>query len=405
MAKFFILGNHDLRTERRARLRAATDARRDLCDVGGRVESLADGPIVVAGNELPLVSAVGSGDRLTCPRRRCGFCCHTRRINSPGPQRHQFDLMLAGHTHGGQIRFPLVGPVVCPSRHGTKYASGFFTSRPTLLHVSRGTASLFPYRLNCPPGIDQARPPRKLRTWIPWRHRAVYRNTMPFTAGPCARGRCCSWPRCCCCSSVGLACRRPARAQANTPTTQTVERSFVIDEDFTKVRKILVRTDATKQIVTMTGDSEFIDQQWNTIGARTGGLKLLDLDLKWQLELERHAVRCGLGIPTSASTKSRFSQTSTSIRTRSIRTSNWPRRSERLRQYAMTTWFHATREWQVTGAAATQGGDPHRRALVCPLHCRPSGVRQSAEQALENQEQAIRQIIEENRDQRWLLLE
>lgn len=68
-------------------------------------------------------------------------------------QRHQFDLMLAGHTHGGQIRFPLLGPIVCPSLHGTKYASGFFEAGPTLLHVSRGTGSLFPYRLNCRPQV------------------------------------------------------------------------------------------------------------------------------------------------------------------------------------------------------------------------------------------------------------
>ena len=33
-------------------------------------------------------------------------------------QRYQFDLMLAGHTHGGQIRFPLIGPIVTPSRLG-----------------------------------------------------------------------------------------------------------------------------------------------------------------------------------------------------------------------------------------------------------------------------------------------
>ena len=34
--------------------------------------------------------------------------------------------MLAGHTHGGQIRFPAVGPIVCPSRYGVRYASGVF---------------------------------------------------------------------------------------------------------------------------------------------------------------------------------------------------------------------------------------------------------------------------------------
>jgi len=73
----------------------------------------------------------------------------------PWARRRGFDLMLAGHTHGGQVRFPLIGPVVCPSWHGTKYACGFFDESPTLLHVSRGSSSYFPYRLNCPPEITK----------------------------------------------------------------------------------------------------------------------------------------------------------------------------------------------------------------------------------------------------------
>src|SRR5262249_5702051 len=66
-----------------------------------------------------------------------------------------FDLMLAGHTHGGQIRFPLIGPVVCPSWHGTRYSAGFYDEPPTLLHTSRGTASLMPLRWNCRPEITK----------------------------------------------------------------------------------------------------------------------------------------------------------------------------------------------------------------------------------------------------------
>jgi len=45
-------------------------------------------------------------------------------------------------------------------------------------------------------------------------------------------------------------------------TEQPVERTFTIAEGFTKVRKIMVRTNAAKEIVTMGGDSEFVSQQW-----------------------------------------------------------------------------------------------------------------------------------------------
>ncbi len=64
---------------------------------------------------------------------------------------------------------------------------------------------------------------------------------------------------------------------------QTVERSFTLDDDFTQVRKILVRTDATKQIVTMTGDSEYLDQDWKAVGGGLDSFSLLDP--QWRLEL------------------------------------------------------------------------------------------------------------------------
>ena len=55
--------------------------------------------------------------------------------------------MLAGHTHGGQIRMPITGPILAPSLYGTKYASGTFYEVPTLLHVSRGVSGLTPVAL------------------------------------------------------------------------------------------------------------------------------------------------------------------------------------------------------------------------------------------------------------------
>jgi predicted MPP superfamily phosphohydrolase len=153
IAKLYVLGNHDLRTHDVGRLRAAMrDA--GFIDVGGRVESLADQPIVVAGNERPWFrDAAPVIDRLPTGTLRLLLS------HSPDQfgwaQQHGFELMLAGHTHGGQIRFPLAGPVICPSWHGTKYAGGFFRTGSTLLHVSRGTASLFPYRMNCRPELTK----------------------------------------------------------------------------------------------------------------------------------------------------------------------------------------------------------------------------------------------------------
>jgi hypothetical protein len=70
-------------------------------------------------------------------------------------------------------------------------------------------------------------------------------------------------------------------------TEQTAKRSFLVEEDFTKVRKILVRTEAAKQIITMGGSSEYIDQQWTAIGGELDPGRLLQMMIapEWRIEL------------------------------------------------------------------------------------------------------------------------
>ena len=70
-------------------------------------------------------------------------------------QQQQVDLLLAGHMHGGQICFPVIGPIVAPSRHGVAYSSGCFQQGVTTMHVSRGAGGLAPLRWNCRPEITQ----------------------------------------------------------------------------------------------------------------------------------------------------------------------------------------------------------------------------------------------------------
>jgi predicted MPP superfamily phosphohydrolase len=63
------------------------------------------------------------------------------------------DLMLSGHTHGGQVRLPLIGPVVLPPV-GRKYVHGLFRFENMQLYVNRGIGAVgLPFRLNCPPEI------------------------------------------------------------------------------------------------------------------------------------------------------------------------------------------------------------------------------------------------------------
>jgi predicted MPP superfamily phosphohydrolase len=63
------------------------------------------------------------------------------------------DLLVCGHTHGGQIRFPFFGPIVVPSRHEGRYASGFVRRGGVLMYVSRGIGALPPLRILCKPEV------------------------------------------------------------------------------------------------------------------------------------------------------------------------------------------------------------------------------------------------------------
>ncbi|HSV29675.1 MAG TPA: metallophosphoesterase [Candidatus Omnitrophota bacterium] len=63
-------------------------------------------------------------------------------------------LVLAGHTHGGQVRLPLVGSPVVPGRAPRRMAYGLMVEQGQLLYVTSGIGtSILPVRFNMPPEI------------------------------------------------------------------------------------------------------------------------------------------------------------------------------------------------------------------------------------------------------------
>ena len=69
------------------------------------------------------------------------------------PAGKSVDLMLSGHTHGGQIRIPFMPPLVLPPM-GRKYVEGWFHLDQLQLYVNRGIGAIeLPFRFNCPPEI------------------------------------------------------------------------------------------------------------------------------------------------------------------------------------------------------------------------------------------------------------
>lgn len=155
--KFFILGNHDKRVSDVPGLRRTiTDC--GFVDLGSRCQQIVINgcKILLAGNERPWFGTTPT----VPPRETNSDAAPPLRVllshspdQIPWARQQSFDLMLAGHTHGGQIQLPVIGPIVSPSYFGVKYASGVFHEAPTLVHVSRGVSGLDPIRINCLPEV------------------------------------------------------------------------------------------------------------------------------------------------------------------------------------------------------------------------------------------------------------
>lgn len=65
-----------------------------------------------------------------------------------------FKLMLAGHTHGGQVWFPVIGTPIVPSSFGQKYSYGHIREKDADIFVTSGIGtSILPIRFMMPPEI------------------------------------------------------------------------------------------------------------------------------------------------------------------------------------------------------------------------------------------------------------
>ena len=103
---------------------------------------------VFSGNEVPWFPAPAAP-----PPGGFRICVSHSPDRFPWAQRQGFDLVLAGHVHGGQVRVPIIESIFVPSIYGRRYDMGVFEKNGTVLVVSRGLSGKEPLRFRCNPQV------------------------------------------------------------------------------------------------------------------------------------------------------------------------------------------------------------------------------------------------------------
>jgi predicted MPP superfamily phosphohydrolase len=161
-----VLGNHDWWQDGARTQQAFRSAGIPLLD-NGRLILTPDGRLVEAAAEGLAVCGVGDLKEDTQDYRRAlgGLPARMPRLllshNPDVAEEPRFvrsglrvDLMISGHTHGGQVYIPLLGTPILPSRYGQKYAQGLVSGPVCPVFVSRGIGvSKLPLRVGVSPEI------------------------------------------------------------------------------------------------------------------------------------------------------------------------------------------------------------------------------------------------------------
>jgi predicted MPP superfamily phosphohydrolase len=66
---------------------------------------------------------------------------------------YPWDLMLSGHTHGGQIWLPLIGAPFAPVED-KRFIAGLYAWSNRWLHITKGVGNVYGLRFNCRPEVS-----------------------------------------------------------------------------------------------------------------------------------------------------------------------------------------------------------------------------------------------------------
>lgn len=150
---FAVLGNHDHSGDAAAIRQALTRAGIRVLDN----DAARAGPFAIGGIDDALTGHADAVATLAAMRRSGGVPILLS--HSPDPfatLSSDIGLMVAGHTHCGQIRLPVVGALSYASEHGSRYGCGIVHERGQILVVGAGLGtSILPLRFGAPPDLWQ----------------------------------------------------------------------------------------------------------------------------------------------------------------------------------------------------------------------------------------------------------
>jgi predicted MPP superfamily phosphohydrolase len=150
-----VLGNHDYWTDARAVRGALVNC--GIQEIGNDVFTIAHevGELHIAGVD----DISERHDRLDIvleklPKTGAAILlAHEPDFADRSAETGRFDLQLSGHSHGGQVILPMIGPPVLPHL-GQKYPSGLYKVKEMYQYTNRGVGMTYPFvRFNCRPEI------------------------------------------------------------------------------------------------------------------------------------------------------------------------------------------------------------------------------------------------------------
>lgn len=150
---YTVLGNHDYFKEGNKIKQALTENGITVLENRCRKIEVGGKTFYVAGIE-DLVTAFPNVERALKHCDKPTILLSHQPDIFPDLPKNKINLTLAGHTHGGQVVIPFIGPLIVPSKYGKKYAYGYFEEDGNKMIVTKGIGtSIMPIRLNCTPEI------------------------------------------------------------------------------------------------------------------------------------------------------------------------------------------------------------------------------------------------------------